>query len=518
MVKDIVIVGGGSAGWMTAAALANQLKGVNISLIESSDIPIIGVGESTIVPMVDYMRNLGLEEADWMPHVNATYKSAIRFNDFYEKGHGYFYTFEPMQQVEGRPINRYWQNHYLSDPANVDRMSFYDYCFVTPDVLNRGGTIRSLMPAGPSYHVDAGLLGDFLAKYSLERGVTRIIDTITGVELNEHGGIGTLHRESGESITADLFVDCTGFSSMLLGKTLEEPFEEYYDYLFNTHAVALRFPYESPEKEMISYTNCTAQSAGWIWEVPLFSRRGSGYVYCDRYISSDEAEAEFRRYLGEERVKDLDARHIKIRVGKHERVWAKNCVAIGLAAGFLEPLESTGLFAVQLQAETLARMLSGGRNDYNVGDVTMYNRIVTDFFENVRDFLCAHYMLTAREDTPYWRDVKYGMKVSDQLAEILRYARLTFVDAPVVRQIFRPTFADYSFTDGWEAVLIGMNHMPINYGQFRGGAGPFEPAIANNLPKAKLFQQEMSSYKQQEIGKLPSHYDYLRANIHTEAS
>ena len=516
MVNDIVIVGGGSAGWMTAAALANSLTGVRIRLIESSDIPIIGVGESTIVPMVDYMQNLGLEEADWMPHVNATYKSAIRFNDFYARGEGFFYTFEPMRQVEGRPINRFWHNRYLSSPDSVDRMSFFDYCFITPDVLNRGGTIRSVMPAGPSYHVDAGLLGDFLARYSTERGVERIIDTISGVERDEHGGIARLQRQNGEALTADLFIDCTGFRSLLLGQTLEEPFEEYYDYLFNNRAVALRFPYEAAGEEMISYTNCTAQSAGWVWEVPLFSRRGSGYVYCDRYITPDEAETEFRRFLGEERVRDVEARHLEIRVGKHRNVWVNNCVAIGLAAGFLEPLESTGLFAVQLQAETLARMLQGGRNDYNVGDTTMYNRIVTEFFENVRDFLCAHYMLTSREDTPYWRDVKYAMKVSDRLAEILRYARLTFVDAPVVKQMFRPNFADYSFTDGWEAVLIGMNHMPIDFGQFRGGVGPFEPAIASQMDKAEIFQREMRAFKQAEIARMPTHYDYLRAHIHRE--
>ncbi|MFK8053085.1 MAG: tryptophan halogenase family protein [Woeseiaceae bacterium] len=517
MVETIVIVGGGSAGWMTAAALAARVKGIKIKLIESSDIPIIGVGESTIVPMVDYMAGLGLEEADWMGKVNATYKSAIRFNDFYKKDEGFFYTFEPMQSVEGRPINRYWHNRYLSDPANVDRMSFYDYCFITPDVLNRGGTIRSFMPAGPSYHVDAGLLGAFLADYSTERGVERIIDTIEGVERDEKGNISRLIRENGEPLEADLFIDCTGFRSLLLGQTLEEPFDEYYDYLFNNKAVALRFPYEDAQKEMVSYTNCTAQSAGWIWEVPLFSRKGSGYVYCDRYVSPDQAETEFRQFLGEDRVKDVEARHLDIRVGKHRNVWSHNCIAIGLSAGFMEPLESTGLFAVQLQAETLANMLAGGRNDYNIGDVSMYNDIVTDFFEHVRDFLCAHYMLTTREDSAYWRDVKYGMKVSDKLTEILRYGRLTFVDAPVIKQMFRPTFADYSFTDGWEAVLIGMNHMPFNYGQFRTGAGPFEKAIVDNLSKADIFQSEMANFKQQEMVKLPSHLDYLKTNIFTDA-
>ncbi|MEM7762923.1 MAG: tryptophan halogenase family protein [Pseudomonadota bacterium] len=517
MVKSIVIVGGGSAGWMTAAALAARVQGIQIKLIESSDIPIIGVGESTIVPMVDYMAGLGLSEAEWMPAVNATYKSAIRFNNFYEQGEGFFYTFEPMQMVADRPINRFWHHHYLSDPKNVDRMSFYDYCFITPDVLNRGGTIRSVMNAGPSYHVDAGLLGDFLAKYSMQRGVERIIDTISGVDRDEFGGIARLYRENGEPLEADLFIDCTGFRSLLLGQTLEEPFDSYQDYLFNNKAVALRFDYEQPAEEMQSYTNCTALSSGWVWEVPLYTRRGSGYVYCDRYISPDQAEAEFRDYLGADRVKDVAARHLDIRVGKHRHVWKHNCIAIGLAAGFLEPLESTGLFAVQLQAETLANMLAGGRNDYNVGDVTMYNQIVTEFFEHVRDFLCAHYMLTTREDTPYWRDVKYAMRVSDKLTELLRFARLTFIDAPVVKQMFRPTFADYSFTDGWEAVLIGMNHMPFDYGQFRTGAGPFEPAIVDNLKNADIFQAEMAKFKQQEIVKMPSHYDYLRSNIFTQA-
>ncbi|MEN7342944.1 MAG: tryptophan halogenase family protein [Pseudomonadota bacterium] len=518
MVKNIVIVGGGSAGWMTAAALAARVKGIRIQLIESSDIPIIGVGESTIVPMVDYMAGLGLKETDWMSAVNATYKSAIRFNNFYQQGEGFFYTFEPMQMVGDRPINRFWHNKYLSDPANVDRMSFYDYCFITPDVLNSGSTIRTVMGAGPSYHVDAGLLGDFLAKYSTERGVERIIDTISGVELDERGDIARLIRENGEPLEADLFIDCTGFRSLLLGQTLEEPFDEYYEYLFNNKACALRFPYEQPAEEMVSFTNCTALSSGWVWEVPLFTRKGSGYVYSDRYISADQAEAEFRTFLGEDRVRDAEARHIDIRVGKHRNVWKKNCVAIGLSAGFLEPLESTGLFAVQLQAETLANMLAGGRNDYNVGDVTMYNHIVTEFFEHVRDFLCAHYMLTAREDTPYWRDVKYAMKVSDRLMEILRYARMTFVDAPVVKQMFRPTFADYSFTDGWEAVLIGMNHMPIDYGQFQSGVGPFEPAIASNMKNAEIFQAEMNRFKEQEVTKMPSHYDYLKTNIFTSSN
>jgi hypothetical protein len=173
------------------------------------------------------------------------------------------------------------------------------------------------------------------------------------------------------------------------------------------------------------------------------------------------------------------------------------------------------VFSVQFQAETLTRMLEKGRNDYNAADVRVYNDVVTQFYEGVRDFLGAHYVLTSREDSPYWRDIKYGLKVSDRLAEILRYARLTFVDAPVINQFFRANFADYSFTDGWESILIGMNHMPFDYGQFQ-GVGPFEPQIVQNMSNAKQFQAEKQRFVNEELPKHPTHYAYLRENIYAD--
>lgn len=513
MVEHIVIVGGGSSGWMTAAYLARFVKGVKITLIESSDIPIIGVGESTIPPMVDYMKALGLSEEEWMPQCNATFKSAIAFKGFNNlTDPEFYYSFEPMANVAGRPVGRYWYNKHLTDPAFADRFSFYDYCFVTPELCRRNKTLTSMTNVGPAYQVDAGLMGEMLMKLATAEGVERIIDTIGEVKLAEDGSIRALGRNHGPDLEADLYIDCSGFRSLLLGQALEEPFESYADYLFNDKAVALRFPFEDKPAELAPYTMSTAVAAGWIWEIPLYSRRGSGYVYCSRYLSSDEAEAELRRHLGEERLKDVEARHLDFRAGKSRRFWVRNCIGIGLSSGFVEPLESTALFTVQLQVETLARLLEN-RNDYNVTDQAVYNRIMDELYAGIRDFLIAHYALTEREDTEYWRDVKYATKIPDSLADLLRFARMTITDMPIIRQIYRPNFGDFSFTDGWQNILIGMNHMPFDFNQFQ-GAGPFEPQVVQNMAEADRRWQGQERFKQGEMLAFPSHYDYCRERIY----
>jgi tryptophan halogenase len=512
MVKKIVIVGGGSAGWITAAHLCTRLENVEITLIESSDIPIVGVGESTIVPMVNFMRSLGLEESDWMRECDATYKSAIRFKNFHNtEDPAFWYPFEPMNVVANRPLNRFWHNKHLTDPDYNDRFSFYDYCFVTPEFCRNNKTLRSITEAGPAYHLDAGKLGEFLMKYSTKKGVTRVIDTIRGVKLTREGTIRSLKRDGGPELEGDLFIDCTGFRSLLLGKTLEEPFDYYYDYLFNNKAVALRYPYQDPDEEMFSYTNCTAISSGWVWQIPLYERMGSGYVYCDRHKSQDDAELELKQFLGFDRLKDLEARHIDIRVGKHQRTWVKNCIGIGLSSGFIEPLESTGLFIAQHQAETLGHILADGRCDYNAGDVKVYNDTQTELYERIRDFLICHYALTNREDTPYWREVKYETRIPDSLADILRLSRMQIPDAPVVAQFHPANFGDHSFTGGWQSILIGMNYMPADLDQFRFATGPFEDQIVRNMGQADKRTQEMQQFRNTQVPELPSHYEYLRS-------
>lgn len=514
MVKDIVIVGGGSAGWMTASYMSSSLQNVNITLIESSDIPVIGVGESTVLPIVEFMNALGLDEKDWMPKCNATYKSSIGFQGFYSKEDPpFWFPFTRMHMINGRPISRYWMRKHFTESDFKDRFTLYDYCGAVPEICRQNRTVKGLNNFDYAYHFDAGLLGEYLKNYSKRKGVKHIVDTVTNIEMSEDGTIKSIARENGENISGDLFIDCTGFTSLLLSKTLKEPFDSYSDYLFNDRAVAMRIPYENKDSEMFSYTMCTAQSSGWIWQIPLYSRMGSGYVYSSNHLSEDQAEQEIRKFYGETRLKDLEANHIKIRVGKQRRCWVKNCVAIGLSSGFIEPLESTGLFIVQGEVGLLTDILKE-RNDYSAADMRAYNESVTRLMEIIRDFLVCHYVLTSREDTPYWRDVKYATKISDSLAEKLQIARTNFPDIEYIKSFDNPGLAGFTFSDGWQYILAGMNYLPFDYPQYRiNRAGPFEQHIMDNMPLAKKYQEQMSRFKK-TIPQMPTHYQYLKDNIY----
>ena len=519
MIRNIVIVGGGSAGWMTAAHLSKNLNGVNISLIESPDVPIIGVGESTVPPIVGFMHSLGLEESDWMPKCNATYKSSICFRGYHENDEKrMWFPFNRTWPAAKRPANRYWLYKYLTDDSFNDRYSIYDYCTLVPELCREGKTVKSLPGSAYAYHLDATALGEVLKEFSINHGVRHIPDTINDVIMNEDGSIRELRIENGEPLQGDLFVDCSGFRSLLLGQKLQEPFEEYYDSLFNDSAIAIRFPFEDKEAEMVSYTLCTALSSGWVWTIPLYNRLGTGYVHCSKYQSKEEAEQEFRKYLegvlGEKRVRDAEARHLSIRVGKHHRTWVKNCVGIGLSSGFIEPLESTGLQIVQSEVNLLTLTLQG-RNDYNCADIAVFNESVTRLLSVIRDFLVCHFALTSREDTPYWRDVKYNTKIPESLVEKLMMARATMPAWGNEKQFDTGgMLAGFSFSEGWYNILAGMNFLPFDFDQHRQGRiGSFEKHLQDNLGEAERVYRQLEQQRQ-NIGSLPSHYQYLKQNIY----
>ena len=520
MIKHIVIVGGGSAGWMTAANMSLHLDDVDISLVESPNVPTIGVGESTVPPIVDFMSSLGLNEADWMPACNATYKSSICFRHFHgTDDNRIWFPFSRTWAAADRPANRYWLYKYFTGQDITDRFSIYDYCTLVPEICRQGKTVRSIPGGAYAYHLDAVALGEYLKNYSKRHGVNHISETITDVVRNEDGSIRELTIENGAAIQGDLFIDCSGFRSLLLGKTLGEPFEEYYDSLFNDSAIAIRFPFQDKEHEMVSYTLCTALSAGWVWTIPLYNRLGTGYVYSSKYQSKDEAEQEFRDYLktclGEDRVRDAQANHLGIKVGKYYRTWVKNCVGIGLSAGFIEPLESTGLQIVQSQVHLLTETLKG-RNDYNCVDMAVYNSSITRLLDNIRDFIVCHYALTTRDDTPYWRDVKYNTKLTNQLVEKLMFARLN-MPAWGTEQIFDTggALAGFGFNEGWYYILTGMNHLPFAFNKHRmAKVGTFESVLGDNLKEADKISMQLDMQRQNVRG-LPSHYQYLKQNIYS---
>lgn len=515
-VSSVLIVGGGSAGWMTAAHLATKVPQLDITLIESSDIPTVGVGESTVPPIVDFMAGLGLDERSWMPACQATFKSAIGFNHFHQLGEPtMWYPFESIEMFKGRPLNRYWLNKHFTDPAFGDRFTFYDYCHFVPALCQAGRSIASFDRTKYAYHIDANLLGRYLRQVAVDRGVSHVVDTVTAVDQEPDGTIVSIGRAGGDSLEADLFIDCTGFSSILLGRALDEPFDDYRHHLFNDRAVALSVPYDDKEHEMFSYTRCSAVAAGWVWEIPLYDRIGAGYVFSSAHASDDEAEAELRSLLGESRAAEAEAAVIPIRTGKHRRTWVKNCVALGLSAGFIEPLESTGIHTVQGPLDVLTHTLTArGGDGYSISDVAVYNTSVTQLFEIIRDFLVTHYALTAREDTPYWRDVKHTTAVPESLSQKLALARAKMPDREIQARFDDAGLAGFYFEDGWMNILVGMNHLPFHYPHLAAnGAGPFEAIIEANLAEADE-QYERIRANQAKLPEIPSHYELLKNKIY----
>ena len=416
MIRSILVLGGGSAGWIAAAYLAKKRPDIRITVVESTDIPTVSVGESMNPISYFWNKELGIDERAFMQACDASYKIGIKFDHFRNLGQSFFHPFGySKSNLQFRP--------------SADR----DY---TSTHLCRSGRFDLELAGRHSYHVDAGLYGSFLRDYAKALGVKQLVETIQDITLDDQGSIKAVGGHQ-----ADLFVDCTGFRSLLLGAALQEPFVSIGDSLVNDRAIAINVPYLDKPTELRPYTSCTALSAGWVWDIPLWSRRGVGYVYSSRFITDEEAEAELFAFLGPKRVEGREARKIRIRHGRHQRLWVKNCVGIGLAAGFIEPLESTGLSLTQLDVVDLERFLH---------DPDRYNERVKTRFDATVDFIQAHYVLTARDDTPYWREQRERMPHRPGLSLVLDGAKRGTYD--VVEQnrdvFYRPS--------NWNCILSGM--------------------------------------------------------------
>ena len=330
----VIILGGGSAGWMTATTLLRAKPEWEISLIESKNISTVGVGESTLEFIVNWCHYVGINEKEFLKETDGSYKLSIKFTDFYKKGEAFHYPFgAPDIEDNYNSANDWWYKKFLyPDTPN----SNYAECLF-PKQMAYVNKNKFNKKCAKAYHFDATKFGLWLKEKKCQK-VKHIVEDIETIEQDENG-IKSLNKKH----TADLYIDCTGFKSLLLGETLKEPFESYADVLPNNSAWATRIPYEDKEKQLEPFTNCTAYNNGWIWNIPLWSRIGTGYVYSDKFVSDEEALKEFKQYLGKE---DLEFKKIKMRIGIHKRLWVKNVVAIGLSAGFIEPLESNGLWSV----------------------------------------------------------------------------------------------------------------------------------------------------------------------------
>lgn len=454
----ILVVGGGSAGWITAVYLDRYLNGTGpkealIGVVESSRIGRIGVGEATIPTMKRTLSNMGIPEKEFLKHADATFKQAIRFDDWLRPGHRYYHPFDRLTALKYDRVGL----RYLASDRSV---SFADS--VTPqtgmceDMLSPkrldDGDYEGQMPY--AYHMDAEKFAVYLGELGRSRGIHHLVDDVTDVETKENGDVAAVKTAGGKRLEADLFIDCSGFARLLIGKTLGVPYQEFGQYLLCDRAVAMQVPYDikKPEPTVRPFTTARALTSGWVWDIGLQNRRGTGYVYSSQFISDDDAESELRAQEGPH-SDQISARRLKFTTGRVEQAWKNNVVAIGLSAGFLEPLESTGLFFVEEGVDYLCELFPRlGSMEHSRA---IYNERMRDRYTECLDFINLHYILNQRDDTPFWQEVRKREHTTDSLAALLeRWAekppsRLDFTDQ-------QQLFSHINF----EFILYGMEWAP----------------------------------------------------------
>lgn len=451
----VVICGGGTAGWMCASALSRLIPNAatSVTLIESEDIGTIGVGEATIPTILTFNGMLWLDEGTFLKETRGTFKLGIEFVNWGAKGDSYIHPFGTHGvDWQGVRFHQFWLK--LRQGAQPDRWgSIEDYAIsAKAGRLNRfahpaGGPGSILSSLKYAYHIDAGLYAKFLRKYSEDRGVRRVEGRIVKVCHHDNGDISAVRLEGGSEIAGDLFIDCTGFRALLIEGALKSGFEDWSHWLPNNSALAVpseRAPALEP------YTRATAEAAGWRWRIPLQHRTGNGHVYSSDYISDDQAAETLMAGLD---TKALDVpRPIRFKTGRRKTFWNRNCVAIGLAGGFIEPLESTSIHLIQTGIAKLLALFPGKESSHVERDE--YNAMTIGEYEQARDFIILHYKATLRDDSPYWRYLQ-AMEIPDSLRRKIDLFRDR-------GRIFR--YQDELFTeDSWLAVMLGQRHIPNGY-------------------------------------------------------
>ncbi|MEQ1707202.1 MAG: tryptophan halogenase family protein [Terricaulis sp.] len=452
-IKTILIVGGGSAGWMTAALLSHLFQGLyRIQLIESEEIATIGVGEATIPAIKKFNDLLKLDEAEFMRTTQGTFKLAIQFNDWLRPGSSYFHGFGVIgQDWEWLRCHHYWLKlNQLGEASD-----FANYSINTAAALqNKFVRSHPNMPESPlahiahAFHFDAGLYAQFLRRYSEARGVTRTEGKIVDVTLRpEDGFIESVKMENGAVITADFFIDCSGFRGLLIEQALKTGYDDWTRWLPCDRALAVPC---ARSENFTPYTKSTARPAGWQWRIPLQHRTGNGHVYSSAFM--DEAEAEKILLANLDGAQLAEPNRIRFTAGKRKKLWNKNCVAIGLASGFVEPLESTALFMIQSSVVRLIRLFpDSGIDPANVAE---FNRQSDFEYERIRDFIILHYKATERDDTPFWRHCR-TMEIPATLQRKMDLFRAN-------GRIFREDDELFS-EESWIQVLLGQGVLPRGY-------------------------------------------------------
>lgn len=454
-IKDIVIVGGGTAGWMTAAAMSKVLGGTcNIRLVESEAIGTVGVGEGTIPHIRLFNSLLQVDEADFVRKTQGTFKLGVQFNDWARIGDTYVHGFGNGigQNLGLLPFHQYWIKAAKAGDA-TDIGAYVLSSLAAP----RGKFMSSASDVPPNsplaniayaYHFDAGLYARFLREYSERRGVRRTEGMVRRVELDpESGHVARVVLESGEAIAGELFIDCSGFRGLLIEEALQTGYLDYSQWLPCDRALAV--PSENVGLPT-PYTRASAQGAGWQWRIPLQHRTGNGHVYCSAHISDDEAAAVLLRNLDGRPLGD--PRPLRFVTGRRRKLWNRNVVAIGLSSGFVEPLEATSIYSIQSGIAKLLNLFP--RDGFNPVLVDRYNEQMAFDFDRIRDFLILHYHATQRDDTPFWRQCR-DMSIPAELQAVIDLFR----DSGRFYRNGEEMFAEMS----WVQVMLGQDIQPRDY-------------------------------------------------------
>ncbi len=457
--QRILIVGGGTAGWLSACYLARTLsaksmQGIRIELVESADIGILGVGEGTFPSIRGTLAAIGLDEATFLRGATATFKQGIKFVDWVRPcgaagSDHYFHPFSlPSRRGDGPELLPYWLLGVAGNVPFAQAATLQKRVVDSHRAPKRRGDADYEGRLNYAYHFDAAKFAGVLAEHGRSLGVQHRIATVERVELDEQGAIARVHTREAGALSADLYIDCTGMRAALIGAALGSKHRSARDALFVDRAVAIQVPYARPDAPIPSCTISTAHEAGWTWDIGLHARRGTGYVYSTRHTSDTRAEEVLRDYIGPA-AEGLDARLLKFEVGHRPEQWRKNCVAVGLSAGFVEPLESTGIGLIETAAYLIAHLLPSD------GDMTriapLFNELMHARFERIYDFIKMHYCLSQRRDSKFWIDNTDAASIPDSLKDRLAMWRCR----PPHRLDF-VTDLEMFMPPSWQYILYGM--------------------------------------------------------------
>jgi len=499
LLDRVVIVGGGTAGWMAAAALGHLLEGspTQVTLVESEAIGTVGVGEATIPPIIAFNTMLGIDEDEFVRQTNATFKLGIEFVDWLELGHSYIHPFGDFgRDFDAIPFYQYWLHRSLAG----EKDDLFSYSLMV-EACRRERFMRPVKDrpqsayAGINYafQFDASLYAAFLRRFAEGKGVERIEGRIQAVAQDaENGHVTSVQLESGAAVEGDFFIDCSGFRGLLIEGALETGYEDWRRWLPCDRAIAL--PCES-NGFAVPYTRATARKAGWQWRIPLQHRTGNGHVYCSEFMDDDEAERILRANLDGAPL--ADANRLRFVTGHRKQFWNGNVLALGLAAGFMEPLESTSIHLIQT---SLARLLTHFPDKrFNPADREAFNARTLKEYERVRDFLVLHYTATRRDDSEFWRHCQ-TIEQSDELQRRIEQFREG-------GRIFEEP-NDVFGTASWLAVMYGQGIEPV----------ATNPLIAK-LPMARIDSviRQIRTTIDNAANEMPSHQEFIKQNCSAKA-